>query len=187
MIRNFLLFFTASFIGICIFFSCSKEDDIMDDKEPPTVRIIHPERDTTIMTDSICIFKAEFTDNKSLSSYSIKIWNAVLGAETDTFTLLSTALSIDNPRYPPVDETTGNLKDSALFNKAFQQANIFLDTTKYTVTVYNGYWIDSLKGTTPYALGEHWFKVTVIDKAGNYSADSFKIKVIRPPVELEEQ
>jgi len=149
----------------------------MNDSEPPAIEIIHPSRDTAIMTDTVCIFKATFRDNRSLSSYSIKIWNALLEAETDTFTRLHTVFDENDPRYPKKDENGVFINDSVLFNKAFQSNSIFLDTTEFTVTVHTGYWIDSMAGNLPHSLGKHWFKVTLMDKAGNYSADSFQINV----------
>jgi len=174
MIRNILLLIIVSLVGISVFIACSK-DEFSSDSMAPTVEIFHPSRDTIIMTDTGCVFKARFVDEggAGLSAYSIKIWNARMPHETDTFTLKSS-----------LDSLKENELDSAIFNKAFQAVRISgyskepLNDT--TIFLFNGYKLDSL-GTKnlPILLGEHWFKVSVIDKAGNMGVDSFLIDVIK--------
>lgn len=169
MIRNTLLFVIISLTGLCIFFACSK-NDFDSDEVDPTFQIIHPIPDTIVMTDTSCVFMAHFADEggAGLSSYAIKVWNARMVHETDTFTRKSTLEGIGE-----------NEPDSAIFNRAFQAGNIF-GKSDTTIFLNSGYTINSTGvNNLPILLGKHWFKVTVVDRAGNVAVDSFLIDVIK--------
>jgi len=170
MSRCFLLGFSILFLGLCIVVSCSDEGS--NDNEPPIIEIINPEPDTIIETtaDTFYIFRARFTDNEGLSSYSIRIYSALLKGDMDTATVKS-SLGIS-----PEEGGT----DSALYNKAFQYGNIF-DKTDTTITVFTGYRVEPMVNRIPTSLGKHWFKVNAIDKNGNVAVDSFAIYVKAPP------
>lgn len=173
MIRNILVFLITSLIGFSIFIGCAK-DEYSSDITAPTVEIIHPSRDTVIWTDTFCVFRARFTDEggSGLSAYSVKIWNARMAHETDTFTLKSTLEGIGE-----------NEPDSVIFNKSFPTARISgspnMPLNDTTIYIFDGYKVDSMRlsDRTPTLLGKHWFKVSVIDKAGNMGVDSFQIEV----------
>ncbi|HCO67177.1 MAG TPA: hypothetical protein DIT04_05395, partial [Dysgonomonas sp.] len=110
------------------------------------------------MTDSICPFRARFTDEggSGLSAYSVKIWNALM-EETDTFTLKSSIV--------------GNLpegtRDAALFNKSFPTARISgspnMPLNDTVIYIFDGYKVDSMRlsDRMPILTGKHWFKVSV--------------------------
>lgn len=173
MIRNTLLFIIISLTGLSVFYACSK-NEFDDDRDPPKFRIIHPTPDTIVMTDTGCVFMAHFSDEggSGLSSYAIKIWNTRMEHETDTFTRKSTLEGLGEDK-----------SDSAVFNKAFQTGNIF-GKTDTIIFLNSGYNISS-RGTNnlPILLGKHWFKLTVVDRAGNVAVDSFHIYVkeyVRP-------
>lgn len=168
MIRNTLLFVIMLLTGLCIFFACSK-DEFGSDDVVPTFQIIRPIPDV-VMTDSSYSFEARFADEggSGLSSYAIKIWNARMAYETDTFTRKSTLEGIGE-----------NEADSAIFNKAFQTGNIF-GKSDTTIFLNSGYTISSTGvNDFPILLGKHWFKLTVVDRAGKEAVDSFLIDVIK--------
>lgn len=150
-------------LSACItMYSCSKENS---DNVKPTLEILSVKEGDIFYTDSIYGLKAHFTDNEALSSYSIKIWNSRLDNSNDTTTLKSI-------------KEGGMGADSAFFNKAFQSANIF-NKKDTTINIFNAFYIDSVLSVSnrnyPILLGEHFFKVTVVDQAGNLNADSLKI------------
>lgn len=184
MIKNILLFIIVSLVGISIFIACTK-DEFSSDRTAPTIEIFHPSRDTVIMTDTSSVFKARFRDEggSGLSAYSIQIWNALMPHATDTFTLKSTLLK-SMIKDSLLLDSINLLPDSAIFNKAFQNARISGEPGRpmndTTVFFNNGFKIDSLGTKNLHiALGKHWFRVSAIDRAGNMTVDSFLIDVIK--------
>ncbi|MEN9917616.1 MAG: hypothetical protein RL662_52 [Bacteroidota bacterium] len=168
--RTAFVAMALSFIGVCVIFSCSK---VEVDNEAPQLQIVHPVADTVVMTDTFCPFVAYVSDNVGLSSYSIKIWNARMKSETDTFTLKSILEK---------ESLIAALPDSAIYNKAFQSAQIF-GKTRDTIDLASAFKIDSMlsvRGNNyPILLGKHYFKVTLVDMGGNIKVDSFLIDVTK--------
>lgn len=179
MSKNILLSVLASFIAICVLFSCSKVDS---DNTYPVIEYVsldskNPLKPGDIMyTDSIYLLTTRFRDAEGLSSYSIQIWSAMMKSSTDTFTLKSSIV--------PLPEGT---PDSAIFNKAFQESNIW-GIKDSSVTVFTNVKIDSEitaanKKKLPVVLGDYYLKVTVIDTHGHATRDSILIKVEPKPEE----
>ncbi len=170
MTKNILLIFLTSFIGTCILFSCTKTDS---DENPPVIEFYSMDSlnqlksGDIIYVDSLYQFRSIFRDNEGLSSYSIKIWSAIMENEKDTFTLKSSIK-------PLLEEEP----DSAIYNTAFQDNNIFgiKDTS---VTVYTSIKINPTKSAgnqqLPILLGDHYFKVTLMDMSGQVTKDSLLI------------
>ncbi|MDU1903712.1 MAG: hypothetical protein E6772_02920 [Dysgonomonas sp.] len=169
MNRNAVISVILFYLGVSIFFSCSKDES---DNIPPTIEgILRPIPDTTIMTDTLCPFVAKFFDNDStLSSYSIRVWNAQLNSSKDTTSLKKK------------DPNDTNSKDSAFFNSAFQEISIFGEK-EVLLNLASAYKVDStlnVRGKSyPTSLGKHYIKLSVIDIYGNLAEDSMLINVKR--------
>jgi hypothetical protein len=165
MAKNILLFSILFFIGACFFFSCSKAEI---DNEPPSMQLVSIKPGDVVYTDSAYSFEAMFADDKGLSSYSIQIRHTRFNLDSITVGQLD------------VEEVAGKKDTAALFYKNFQSFNIF-DTTEYHVNIRNAFKIDTAKvvGNKPYPirLGEHYFKITLVDMGGQSVVDSFLIDV----------
>lgn len=140
------------FIGVNLFFSCTKIDD--NDHTPPTIEVLSPIPDTVIYvtsdTDTLFpIFRARFTDDIALSSYTFKIQH-----EKDSINSLTPDGS------------------AAYFYRNYQSASIF-DTTQITISQI--FTIDSLMSVTvdrttksyPIWEGIYQLHASVVDKQGN--------------------
>lgn len=152
MSRN--IYFTliiSALIGVNLFFSCSKIDD--NDNTPPTIEVFSPVTDTLIHvyrdTDTIFpIFRARFTDDTALSSYTFRIRHEK-----------------DSNNIAPGDT-------SAYFYKNYQSVSIF-DTTQ--ITISQTFRIDSLTTVTvagtsktlPIWEGVYQLDASVVDIQGN--------------------
>lgn len=154
MARYIYIALTVSFfMSVNLFFSCSKIDD--NDNTPPTIKVFAPIADTLIhvyrVSDTIFpVFKARFTDNMALSSYTFRILHG-----NDTIGCLA-----------PGDT-------SAYLYKSYQSVSIF-DTTE--VSISQIFRIDSLttvqladktSKTVPIWEGMYNLVASVVDMQGN--------------------
>ncbi len=152
MIRNISFILTVSlFIGASVFFSCTKIDD--SDHTPPTIDVFSPVADDTLYvyreTDTVFpIFKARFTDDTALSSYTFRIRHGK-----------------DSISLAPGDTT-------AYVYRNYQSVSIF-DSTE--VTISQIFRIDSLmtvtidgtSKTVPIWEGVYQLDASVVDMQGN--------------------
>lgn len=161
MKRNLsLALITSLFIGLNLFFSCSKVED--GDHTAPTIEVLSPEAYDTLYVyrenDTIFpIFTASFSDETGLSSYTFKIKH---GKDT---------LHAEN------GDTT------AYFMKNYQSVSIF-DTTQ--IKISQTFLIDSLMSVTknrrtksyPIWEGVYYLHASVVDMQGNIAeSDSIPI------------
>lgn len=142
----------SAILVVGVLFSCSDIGD--DDRTPPTIEVWSPSADTLIYVtrdnDTVFpIFRARFTDDVALSSYTFRIRHGR-----------------DSLQVAPGDT-------SAYFYKNYQSVSIF-DTTRTTITQL--FRIDSLVKATPtggtsrtYPIweGEYQLEASVTDKQGN--------------------
>lgn len=159
MIRNrfWILTVIGLFFSINIFLSCSKVDD--GDHTAPTIEVFSPVKDDILYvyreTDGVpSVFKARFTDDTALSSYTFRILH-----DKDTISRLA-----------PGDTT-------AYIYRNYQSVSIF-DTTE--VTISHAFRIDSLvsvvnkddKGSRSYPIweGKYNLVASVVDKHGNMTS-----------------
>lgn len=178
MTKNILLSICISFIGICLFFACTKEEN---DSAYPVIEFVSldsltPLKSGDVMyTDSPYVVRSTFRDADELSSYSIRIWSALLKNSSDTFTLKSS-----------IEPLKDGEPDSAIFNRAFQDNNIW-GIKDSSVTVLTSVKIDSAITAggkrMSVSLGSYYLKVTVVGKTGNMTKDSFLIDVRTKPKE----
>nr|WP_297161543.1 DUF4625 domain-containing protein [uncultured Dysgonomonas sp.] len=152
MIRNILFILIVSlFTGSSIFCSCTKLED--NDHTPPTIDVFLPTANDTLYvyreTDTIFpIFKARFTDDTALSSYTFRIRHGK-----------------DSIRLAPGDTT-------AYFFRNYQSVSIF-DSTE--VTISQIFIVDSLMAVTvdgssktyPIWEGLYQLDASVVDMQGN--------------------
>lgn len=152
MIRNILFILVISlFTGSSIFCSCTKLED--NDHTPPTIDVFLPTANDTLYvyreTDTIFpIFKARFTDDTALSSYTFRIRHG-----KDSIRLAS-------------GDTT------AYFFRNYQSVSIF-DSTE--VTISQIFIVDSLMAVTvdgssktyPIWEGLYQLDASVVDMQGN--------------------
>lgn len=162
MSRNIsLLLLTACFFGgINVFYSCTKVEH--DSEKPKIVSIDSPLVNQELYLDSFSVFKAKFTDNKSLSSYSIKISDPAL---KDTLV---------------VKDPNGGDNDSlAVLNDNFQQVSIF---GKTEAEVSHNFYLPRVKTVRgrqyKVKTGTYQFKVIVADTGGNSDSTAFDVEVV---------
>lgn len=165
MNRNIVLSVFLFYIGISVFFSCSKEES---DDNPPAINSISLKQGDIIFTDSSYYLLVDFSDDKGLSSYSIQIRHK--DYSQDSLTMVVTE-----------QDTTYT---TAYFNRNFQVVNIF-DSLAFRDTIRNAFKIDPQLSVNSVrysvAVGDHYFKLTLVDKGGNTAIDSFLINVARKP------
>lgn len=146
------------FGGLSIFYSCTKIEH--DNEAPKIVSIDSPVVDQKLYLDSFAIFKATFSDNNSLSSYSIKIWDPAL---KDT-------LVVKNP---------AGGDSLAILNDNFQKVPIFGLTN---VDVRHDFYLPPVKTVRgkqyKVRTGVYRFKVVVADTDGNRDSTEFNVQVV---------
>lgn len=147
-------------VGLSIFYSCTKVEH--DNEAPKIVSIDSPVVNQELYLDSFAIFKAKFTDNNGLSSYTMKIWDPALN---DT-------LVIRNP--------AGDEKDSlVVLNRNFQQTSIFGLTE---ADVNHRFYIpptETVRGKQfNVRTGIYRLKVVVADLDGNRDSTEFDVELV---------
>lgn len=166
MNRNLILFILSFCILPCIFFSCEKEDR---ENESPVIKIFSLKEGDVVYTDSSYTLTVEFTDNEALSSYSVQIYHKDYTPENPELIVRG-------------EELNDSITTLAYFNRAFQELKIF-NYKYYRGPIFNAFRVDSIFTVNSQrrniVLGEHYFRLTLIDVDGNVTKDSFLIDVVK--------